>query len=118
MRKFDVAIGRFERARRLSPLARFSHGLLAGLATAYMGLGHYERAIAFCRESLSQNPQFVGSYRLLAACCAHLGRVDEARKAVSEALRMAPSSTLSSSTKANLSNVALIEGLRKAGYPE
>jgi adenylate cyclase len=116
--KYEIAIERFERARRLSPFDPVMHGLLTGLAMASLELGRYEMAVSYCRDSLAQNPRFLATHRVLAASYAHLEQMGQAREAVAEVFRHAPEATLSSLPKGALNNVAFIEGLRKAGYPE
>jgi hypothetical protein len=58
----------------------------------------------------------------LAAVCGHLGRSDEAKKAVSKILSLSPGTTISRIRKLPIQDEArlaiLLDGLRKAGLPE
>jgi len=77
----EPAIGHFETSVRLSPHAR--------RADIYMsiGVGHFfaQRfgdAAAMLVRSLQEHAGWAPTYRFLAACYAHLGRLDEARETV------------------------------------
>jgi adenylate cyclase len=81
----DVAIGHFENATRLSPRELVSHNLL-GIGVAHFFAGRWEHAKAMLLRSLQEHPGWVPTSRFLAACYAHLGRLDETR-AIIEQLR-------------------------------
>jgi adenylate cyclase len=79
----DVAIGHFETSMRLNPLQ--------GRADYYLGIGmgHFfarrlEDAAATLLLSLQEGRGWVPTYRFLASCYAHLGRLDEARATVAQ----------------------------------
>jgi tetratricopeptide (TPR) repeat protein len=55
-------------------------GLGAGLA--YFMAGRFEEARAKLLSSLQEYPGWAPNYRFLAACCAQMGRMDEARELV------------------------------------
>ena len=64
----------------------------AGLAKAY--LGEFAQALPWNKKSIDANRnQFLGLF-LLAACLAHLGRLDEARKEVKAGLAVNPKFTI------------------------
>jgi len=74
----DLAIEHFATSSRLSPHERPARVLLG------MGIGHFfarrfGEARAMLRRSLQHRPGWVPNYRFLAACCAQMGRLDEAR---------------------------------------
>jgi len=66
---------------------------------------------------------FSWNHACLAACHAHLGQVDEARTEVVEALRLQPDFTIEwllreEPFKNSVDAQPLVEGMRKAGFPE
>jgi adenylate cyclase len=77
----DVGIGHFETSMRLDPLH--------GRAGPYLGIGmghffarRFEQAATTLRLSLQEVPSWVPTFRFLASCYAHMGRLDEARQTV------------------------------------
>ncbi len=95
-----------------------------GSAKAY--LGEYEAALAWLRKSIDANRNNPWTYFHLAACLAHLGRLDEARKELKAGLAVNPNFTLrrfragvESDNPVYLAQHArVIEGMRLAGVPE
>jgi TolB-like protein/class 3 adenylate cyclase len=77
----DMAIQHFETSMRLSPRHGFAI-CLAGIGNAHFFNGRLEAAAAKLLASLEQFPNLAITYRLLAACYAHMGRLDEAREIV------------------------------------
>lgn len=73
---------------RLDPL--YPDIVLHFLAEAHISLGRYEEAIGALRQRLARAPSSATAYNLIAACCGHLGRLDEARSAWAEARRLEP----------------------------
>ena len=81
----DVAIGHAETSLRLSPRAD------VGVALTLIGASHFyarrfDEAVPRLRVAVEEYPGFPQPYRVLAACYAHLGRLDDAR-AIVERLR-------------------------------
>jgi adenylate cyclase len=77
----EVAISHFETSLRLSPNARRAGTFMA------IGVGHFfaqrfEDAAAMLLRSLQEHPGWAPTYRFLAACYAHMGRLDEARETI------------------------------------
>jgi TolB-like protein/class 3 adenylate cyclase len=77
----DLAIEHFETALRLSPRERLAGSYMA------IGVGHFfarrfEESAAMLLRSLQEHAGWAPTYRFLAACYAHLGRLDEARETV------------------------------------
>ena len=66
---------------RLSPRDRFG-APLTGIGGALLFSRRFDEAAAKLRASLEQHPTFALTYRFLAACYAHMGRLDEAREVV------------------------------------
>jgi TolB-like protein/Tfp pilus assembly protein PilF len=81
-----VAIQNFETSLRLNPRERRANAL-QGIGVAKFFARRFDEARATLLQSLQEKPNWVPSYRFLAACCAHMGRLDEARDTVA---RMRP----------------------------
>jgi tetratricopeptide (TPR) repeat protein len=74
----DLAIQHFETSMRLNP--RRQRGFhLAGIGMALFVNHRFDDALAALRVSLEEVPAFPPTFRTLAACYAHMGRLDEAR---------------------------------------
>ena len=82
--QIDLGIGHFENSLRLNPLRPAPASF--GIAVGHFFSGRLESAAMMMRLSLQENPTWPPCYRFLASCCAHLGRLDEAR-AIIERLR-------------------------------
>jgi adenylate cyclase len=89
--QIDLGIGHFENSRRLNPLRPSSPSF--GIAVGHFFAGRLESAVVMLRLSLQENPTWPPCYRFLASCCAHLGRLDEARATI-EHLREITSSVI------------------------
>ncbi len=77
----DLAIEHLETSLRLSP--RESIGTpLSVMGTAYFFKRQFDEAAAKLLLSIQDHPGFPLAYRYLAACYAHMGRLDEARAIV------------------------------------
>ncbi len=74
----DLAIEHLETALRLSPRERMGQPLTT-MGTAYFFKRRFDEAAAKLLLAIQDNPGFPQSYRILAACYAHMGRLDEAR---------------------------------------
>ena len=77
----EKAIEHGETALRLSPRARIG-ALLAIIGTGYFLLGRFEDALARLRLDIQEDAAHLGALRVLAACYAHMGRLNEARETV------------------------------------
>jgi hypothetical protein len=82
----------------------------------------YEEAIAAGRRALQGNALWAATYRILATCYAHLGRLDDAR-AVQRLLHTDPGLTVAKATELyggrdNADVANMLAGLRLAGLPE
>ena len=110
-----------KRAMRVCPLYRA--GFLRALAGAYRFAGNPEAAVNAYRESLRREPTYLAPHVNLASTLGELGRIDEAREAVREILRLAPDFSIGEYMKGlsyrNQNDSLRVEdGLRKAGLPE
>jgi adenylate cyclase len=77
----DTAIEHFDAALRLSPRTR------VGASVYQIGLAHFasrrfDEALPKLLHSIQEDPNFPPPYRVLAACYAHMGRLDDAREIV------------------------------------
>jgi TolB-like protein/class 3 adenylate cyclase len=111
--KADLAIEHIEKSLRLSPRDYI------GVPTVNIGLAHFlsrrfELAAQNFTLTLRQVPDWPSPYRFLAACYAHLGRLDEARAAI-EQLRAMGADILPRQAFPNAEvHESLISGLRLA----
>jgi TolB-like protein/class 3 adenylate cyclase len=74
----DLAIEHAETALRLSPRERMGTPLSL-IGEAHFFKREFDEAASKLLLSVQENPGYPHSYRLLAACCAHMGRLDDAR---------------------------------------
>ena len=81
----DVAIEHIETSLRLSPRARVGASLL-DIGAAHFFSRRFDEAVPKLLPAIQEDPSFPQPYHVLAACCAHMGRLDEAR-AIVERLR-------------------------------
>jgi pentatricopeptide repeat protein len=77
----DLALEHFETYMRLSPRDRMAT-YLNGIGEAHFFSRRFDDAAANLLASLELAPSFPVTYRVLAACYAHMGRFDEARDVV------------------------------------
>jgi TolB-like protein len=74
----DLAIEHIETSLRLSPRERTGQTLSA-MGAAYFFKRQFDEAVSKLLLSIQDDPGFPTAYRELAACYAHMGRLDEAR---------------------------------------
>jgi len=86
----DVGIAMVEQAMRLSPQDPLMHEFIFSIGSAHFIAQRYDKAVEFAKKSIGLKPGQPGSFRLLAAANAHLGKLSEAAAAVKEMLRIAP----------------------------
>jgi len=77
----DLAIEHIETSLRLSPREPLGAPLFV-MGAAYFFKRQFDEATAKLLSSIQDHPGLPGSYRFLAACYAHMGRLDEARAIV------------------------------------
>jgi adenylate cyclase len=92
----NEAVAPFNEALRLSPRDQFNFAWHYLLAFALFVAGRYEEALNAAEKSLRENAGAPGAYRVRAACLSQLGRIDEARSALADFLRLAPVATVAS----------------------
>jgi pentatricopeptide repeat protein len=85
----DLAIQHFETSMRLNP--RSQRGFhLSGIGMAHFVNHRFDNALAVLRSSLEEVPAFTPTYRTLASCYAHMGRLDEARSILKRLVALTP----------------------------
>jgi TolB-like protein len=85
----DLALEHFATYLRLSPRDRMAT-YLNGIGEAYFFSRRFDEAAANLLASLDLAPTFPVTYRVLAACYAHMGRLDEAREIVTRLRAITP----------------------------
>jgi adenylate cyclase len=107
-------------AMRLDP--HYAPIVLHFLAQANFSLGAYDTAARLLLERIARNPGTDASRMLLASCCGHLGRAEDARITWAELLKVNPDFSLSQRARVlpykdpgDFQRIA--EGLAKAGLP-
>jgi adenylate cyclase len=114
----EEALTSFSRAITLDPY--HPDLFLHFQALANFQLGRYETAIDLLKRRLAENAGTDVSRVLLAACCGHLGRFEEARALWAEVMRINPDYSVEQRRKVLPYKdpgdfEAMVEGLRKAG---
>ena len=113
----DEAVAMIEKAIRLSPHDPTRYLFFHNLGLAHFLAGRYEEAAECAGRSLVERPEQPATYRLLAASCGHLGRIDQAREALAEMERLAPDFSLEAFRALNaVVAEPMVEGWRKAGW--
>jgi adenylate cyclase len=77
----DIAIEHSEAALRLSPRARVGPSLHI-IGNAHFYARRFDEAVPKQLLAIQEDPSYPAPYRSLAACYAHMGRLDEAREIV------------------------------------
>jgi len=77
----DIAIEHIKTSLRLSPRARSGPALLV-IGAAHFCSRRFDEAVPKLLLAIQEDPSNPGPYRVLAACYAHLGRLDDAREMV------------------------------------
>ncbi len=93
------------------------------IAAANLQAMRYQEAADAARKALQLNSYYVPAHLILAASCAHLGRLDEAQAAIKRSLERNPELTIARLPEffpiARYKNLdAYLDGLRKAGLPD
>lgn len=85
----DLAIEHLETALRLSPRERTGQPL-GVLGLAYFLKRRLDEAASTLLLAIQEHPGSPASYRFLAACYAHMGRLDEARAIITQLQAITP----------------------------
>ena len=110
----DLALEHFQTFLRLSPRDRLAV-YLTGIGVALFFKRQFDDAAAKLLASLEQLPTFALTYRFLASCYAHTGRLDEARDIVERLRAITPVVVPSATPYRNPEHQELfLSGLRRA----
>ena len=121
--KAQEAIPHIETAIRLSPHDDLIGLFYSRLAEAHFYLGNHEEAAELAQKTLRLRGSQWPSYARLASVLGHLGRIDDAKKALEELKDIQPQASISfmkenhPTIDANYM-IHVLDGLRKAGLPE
>jgi adenylate cyclase len=85
----SLAIKHGETAARLSPRARIG-SVFQIIGAAHLAGGHFEEAASALVLAVQDQPEYPHPMRLLAACYAHLGRIDDAREVIERLRAITP----------------------------
>ena len=85
----ELAIQHFETSMRLNPRGQRGYHL-SGIGMAHFVNHRFDEALAVLRVSLEEVPAFTPTYRTMAACYAHMGRLDEARSILKRLVALTP----------------------------
>src|SRR6202022_2307332 len=93
----ELAIERFARGMRLSPVDPSAGRMRSGTAYAYFLLGRYDDAASWAAMALQDNPDFQSGLRLAAASNAMAGRLEQAHNAMARLRTLNPGLLFSNS---------------------
>jgi len=85
----ELAISHFETSLRLNPHAVRGQ-IFMGIGVGYFLAQRFEDAVAMLLRSLQEHPGWAPTYRFLAACYAHMRRLDEARETIKRLRTVTP----------------------------
>jgi len=110
----DIAIEHVEAALRLSPRVRVGPSL-ALIGAAHFYARRFDAAVPKLLIAIQEDPSLPVSYQLLAACYAHMGRLDDAREVVGRLRAITPVVIPDASFLRNAEHrELLLSGLRQA----
>jgi tetratricopeptide (TPR) repeat protein len=122
--RIDEAIQDFEHALRLNPRDPRRFMTQHGLAFAHFMAGRYDEAVSLATAVLQVQPRRGVTLRVAIAAHALAGRTDEARKVLAAHMKIEPETRISTLRETYLRRLRpevfeiLVDGLRKAGFPE
>jgi adenylate cyclase len=119
----DGAIEPLEVAQRVNPLDPRRYVTLTAMAYAHFFAGRNDEASAWATNVVRQQPNYLAGQRIMMACHAMAGRIDEARQACAVAMRIDPTQRISiSNARAPFRRPQdvdrLAQAFRIAGMPE
>ena len=85
----DIAIEHIEAALRLSPRAR-TGAAMSAIGKAHFHSRRFDQAMPKLLLAIQEDPSFPDPYSYLAACYAHMGRLDDAREIVARLRAITP----------------------------
>ena len=119
----DLAIEHFQRSIRISPLDPYNFDAAIGIGIAHFHAERFAEAASWVRQGIAEKPSATWAWRIVAAAYANLGRLDEAREALTRLVQAHPGITIAAIKQASMPpspsfQHALFDGLRTAGLPE
>jgi pentatricopeptide repeat protein len=119
----EAAIKQFQIGLRMSPLDPRIYVAQSGMAAAHFLARRYEDGSLWAKIAVQQNPNYVVAHRIVMACYAMAGRVEEARQVWAVAREIDPTQCISTVIKRwhfrQPNDIQLYaEALRIAGMPE
>jgi tetratricopeptide (TPR) repeat protein len=122
--RYAAALEQFTHVLALNPLDPQNFYTERGMASALCNLGRHDEAVTWADRALVHQPHDIPTMRVAAAINALAGRLDEARRIMTNLLRMHPGIRLSQLPPRVVgvyqpdAYSLLLEGLRRAGMPE
>ncbi len=119
----DLAIEHFQRSIRISPLDPYNFNAAIGIGIAHFHAERFAESASWVRQGIAEKPSATWAWRIVAAAYANLGRLDEAREALTHLVQAHPGITIAAIKQASMPpspsfQHALSDGLRTAGLPE
>jgi adenylate cyclase len=118
----ELAIEKFERALRLSPLDPMNFNNYVGMGSAHEVAQDFDKAAALYQRALEERPYAVWIYRNLASSLSGAGRMEEAKQAYAQMLRSYPDLTASSLRQAMVFSATfldrMVDNLKKLGLSD
>jgi TolB-like protein/tetratricopeptide (TPR) repeat protein len=119
----DAAMEQFQVGIRMSPLDPHIPVAHYGLAMAHFLAGRYEDGCLWAKLAAQRNPDYVRAHRILMACHAMAGRVEEARQVWAVARKIDPTQRISTASQGwhfrrPKDRQLFVEAYRIAGMPE
>ena len=119
----DEALATIERALRGSPRDPERFMWYLAIMNAHFVAERYEEAVEAGEQSVLLQPNFYGGHFIMASALPYLGRIEEAKESLRNALKLMPRLTLKNTARNPMfvreDDVArMLEGLRRAGVPE
>ena len=84
----DEGVAEIEKSLRLNPKDPQAHIFINTLARSHLNSRNYEEAVVCARKAISVRSNFPHAYYILASALGHLGRLEEARKAIADCERL------------------------------
>ena len=85
----DIALEHFAASLRLSPRTPVGVSLVM-IGAAHFFAGRFAEAVPKLLLQIQEDPSFPHAYRLLAACYAHMSRIDDAREIITRLRAITP----------------------------
>jgi tetratricopeptide (TPR) repeat protein len=109
----DNAVADFEKAMRFSPRGPWAYNAMIGMAQGH-NAGRYIDAAKCADKFVADFPYFIARLRGAILCYVGAGRLDDAKKALREILRLSPKSRLSTMPPGGFRSPELISKVRAA----